>query len=232
MASNSSTARVLPCCSIVWRMVRTNMSPERPVLGTMSATSAFLSAGSPACRRPEILTRRPAPMRRGMGMGGSTMPLLGWPSGPMSRWRTVSAKNRPNQCGGSSLPRLKLAGSMSNVPAARRTAIRPISSSTVRTRPIHGRNSFIASSIQLIASSSVARETRMPPGKEEGPAFAGPFHGSKDFRRLACGVPPRASGGPASPNRPGGRRSGRSRCPSIRTGRPARCAASGEDTPR
>ena len=70
-------ASVLPPCSIVWRMVSTKMSPERPLLGTMSATSAFLIAGSPAFSRPMILTRRPAPMRRGMGMGGSTMPLLG-----------------------------------------------------------------------------------------------------------------------------------------------------------
>ena len=79
-------------CSMVWRMVSTKMSPERPLLGTMSATSAFFTAGSPARRRPMILTRRPAPMRRGIGIGGSTTPLLGWPSGPSSLWRTVSAK--------------------------------------------------------------------------------------------------------------------------------------------
>ena len=77
-----------------------------------------------------------------------------------------------NQCGGSSVPRENFSGSRSKAPAARRTAISPTSSSTARTWPIQGRRSFIASSIQLIASSSVARENRTAEDEEEEPAFA------------------------------------------------------------
>src|SRR5882672_4056450 len=149
-------------------MVSTKMSPERPLLGTMSATSAFLSAGSPARSWPMTFTRRPAPMRRGIGIGGSTTPFLAWPSGPISLWRTVSTPKKENQCGGSSLPRENFSGSRLKAPAARRTAISPTSSSTVRTRPIQGRRSFIASSIQLIASSSVARKIARIAAKKKG----------------------------------------------------------------
>ena len=145
---------VLPACSTVWRMVSTKMSPERPVLGTMSTTSAFFTAGSPARRRSMIWTRRPAPMRRGIGIGGSTRPLLGWPSGPSSLCTMVSPKKTVNQCGGRGSPRLMLSGSTSKVAATRRTAIMPMSSSTVRTRPIQGRSSTIASSIQPIVIPS------------------------------------------------------------------------------
>jgi len=107
-------------------------------------------------------------MRRGIGIGGSTTPFLAWPSGPISLWRTVSTPKKLNQCGGNSVPGKNFSGSMSKVPAARRTAINPTSSSTVRTRPIQGRRSFIASSIQLIASSSVARKIARIPAKKKG----------------------------------------------------------------
>src|SRR5262245_24385518 len=153
-------------------MVRMKMSPERPVLRTMSTTSAFFAAGSPARSRPVILTRRPAPMRRGMGMGGSTMPLLACPSGPIALCRTVSTPTKLHQCGGNSVPFLKLSGSRSNAAAARRTAIKPTSSSVIRTRPIQGARSFIASSIQpaivFMSSPCVGRRLARKPEKKKG----------------------------------------------------------------
>src|SRR5215468_7081766 len=153
-------------------MVRMKMSPERPVLGTMSTTSAFLRAGSPARRRPVIFTRRPAPMRRGIGMGGSTTPFLAWPSGPMSSCRTVSTPTKLNQCGGNSVPLVKRSGSRLNAAAARRTAITPTSSSVARTRPTQGARSFIASSIQpaivSISSPSIGRRLARRPEKKKG----------------------------------------------------------------
>ena len=169
---------VLPACSIVWRMVSTKMSPERPVLGTMSATSAFLTAGSPARRRPMILTRRPAPMRRGIGIGGSTMPLLGWPSGPMSLLAHRLAEEQVNQCGGSSLAVLEAAGI--DVEGRRRRAARP--SGRYRPRPCAPARSTAAGSPSLRPSSphrlvpSLLRENRTPAAfsNKEGPAIAGP----------------------------------------------------------
>ena len=133
-------------------------------------------AGAQAARD---LDRRPAPMRRGMGMGGSTMPLLGWPSGPMSLWRTVSPKNRPNQCGGSSLPFLKLAGSMSNVQGG--TAHGHQADIVLdRAHPAdpgpQGLHRFVHPARHAFVPSLVAgnRHARRRFSNKEGPAFAGP----------------------------------------------------------
>ncbi len=184
MASNVSTAIVLPLCSIVWRMVRTKMSPERPVLGTMSATSAFFHGRFAGAQRGHDLDlggRRPC--ARGIGIGGRTMPLLGCPSGPSSPWRIVSPKNTVNQCGGNASPRLMLSGSTSKVAATRRTAIMPISSSTVRTRPIQGADpsSLCPSSrsSRLVLMSVRAGESHACRQTERA-CFRRPFHQSKD----------------------------------------------------
>ena len=58
-------------------MVSTVMKPVRACFGTMAATSAVLLATSPTRRLSWIVTRRPAPMRRGSGIGGSTTPGFG-----------------------------------------------------------------------------------------------------------------------------------------------------------
>ena len=71
--------------------------PVLAILGVIAITLVVRVAGTPALSVPIIFTRRPAPILRGNGIGGSTTPGFGCPSGPISDCLVTFGKNIPNQ---------------------------------------------------------------------------------------------------------------------------------------
>ena len=140
-------------------MVSTKMSPERPDLGTMSTTSAFLTAGSPAAQPAHDLHAAAGAHAARHRDRRQHDALVGVPVGPDLALHARSRRRySANQCGGSSTPFLMLSGSMSKVPAARRMAISPTSSSVVADAADPAASaSTIASSIQLMRVPSLRR---------------------------------------------------------------------------